>query len=116
MYELEDRDHYYTVVETIAANAREYDPSNPEYVAGNCVASTQIIGHELATRHSAEPYAMDRLRPTDVVMYSDVGTPERPLSEDEVGVMDEELLQEQAVRILAIDLQEHADYTGEGNA
>jgi hypothetical protein len=112
MYELKDGEHYYDVVETIAANAREYDPSNPGYVAGSCVASTQVIGHELATRHSAEPYANERLKPTDVVMYSRVGTPERPLSEDEAGVMDVELFREQAVRILAIDLREHADYTG----
>lgn len=114
MYELKDSDHYYDVVDTIAKNAREYDPSPPAYVAGHCVASTRVIGHEVATQHSAEPYANRRLKPTDVVMYSRVGTLDRPLSGDEAGVMDEELLQEQAVRILEIDLREEAGYVGDG--
>jgi hypothetical protein len=113
MYELQDQDHYYTVVETIARSAEEYDPSSPEFVAGNCVASTEVVGEELATRHSAQPYAGERLKPTEVVMYSDVGTLERPLTDDEQEAMADVSIWVQAVRILAIDLREHAGYKGE---
>jgi hypothetical protein len=113
MYDLDSTDHYYTVVRTIANAARRNDPSSPKHVATSVIATTQVVGDELATLHSAQPYAMDRLKPSDVLIWSDVGTSDRPLTESEQDDLQGMSLRDRAVFVLATDLRERDGYTGE---